>query len=91
MIDHFGLEEYQIHVEEAVDVTCDKSTFHYTQTYRESMAGSIIQATGMVEFEDSLITSGVLPGDCWCHCGDCIKPWINSNTVLGSMLVLGAF
>ena len=31
---------------------------------RESVAGSVIQATGMVEFEDGLRT-GVLPGGCW--------------------------
>ena len=32
------------------------------------MAGSVIQATGTVEFEDRLRT-GVLPGDCWYTCG----------------------
>ena len=36
--------------------------------YRESVAGSVIQATGTVEFEDGLRT-GVLPGGCWCPCG----------------------
>ena len=35
---------------------------------RESVAGSVIQATGTVEFEDGLRT-GVLPGGCWCPCG----------------------
>jgi hypothetical protein len=34
----------------------------------ESVAGSVIQATGTVEFEDGLRT-GVLPGGCWCPCG----------------------
>ena len=33
-----------------------------------SVAGSVIQATGTVEFEDGLRT-GVLPGGCWCPCG----------------------
>ena len=33
--------------------------------YWESVAGSVIQATGMVEFEDGLRT-GVLQEDCWC-------------------------
>ena len=27
---------------------------HYVQSYRESVAGSVIQATGTVEFEDGL-------------------------------------
>ena len=36
--------------------------------HRESVAGSVIQATGTVEFEDGLRT-GVLPGGCWCPCG----------------------
>ena len=31
---------------------------------RESVAGSVIQATGTVEFEDGL-RMGVLPGGCW--------------------------
>ena len=35
---------------------------------RESVAGSVIQASGTVEFEDGLRT-GVLPGGCWCPCG----------------------
>ena len=33
--------------------------------YWESVAGSVIQATGTVEFEDGLRT-GVLQEDCWC-------------------------
>ena len=48
----------------------------------ESVADSVIQATGMEEFEDSLRT-GVLLGGCLCHCGDFIKPRINFNTLLG--------
>ena len=35
------------------------------KVYRESVAGSVIQATGTVEFEDGLRT-GVLQEDCWC-------------------------
>ena len=31
---------------------------------RESLVGSVIQATGTVEFVDGLRT-GVLPGGCW--------------------------
>ena len=46
------------------------------------MAGSMIQSTKIVEFEDGLRV-GVLPGCGWCNCGDCIKPRINSNTILG--------
>ena len=52
------------------------------------MAGSVIQAIGIVAFEDGLRTEVLLEG-CWCHSGDCIKPRINSNIFLGSMLVLG--
>ena len=33
--------------------------------YQESMAGSVIQATGTVEFKDRLSTL-VLQEDCWC-------------------------
>ena len=33
-------------------------------TYRESVAGSVIQATRTVEFEDGL-RMGVLPEGCW--------------------------
>ena len=36
----------------------------------ESMAGSVIQATGTVEFEDGFRT-GVHSGGCWCPCGGC--------------------
>ena len=31
--------------------------------------GFEIQATGTVEFEDDL-KMGILPGGCWCPCGD---------------------
>ena len=34
----------------------------------ESVADSVIQATGTLEFEDGLRT-GVLPGACWYPCG----------------------
>ena len=36
----------------------------------ESVAGSVIQASGTVEFEDGLRT-GVLLGGCWCPWGGC--------------------
>ena len=36
----------------------------------------------MEKFEDDLRV-GVLPGCGWGNCGDCIKPRINSNTILG--------
>ena len=36
--------------------------------YLESVVGSVIQATGTVEFEDDLRTR-VLPGGCWYPCG----------------------
>ena len=36
-----------------------------------SFAGSVIQDTRTVKFEDGLRT-GVLPGGCWYPCGDCI-------------------
>ena len=42
------------------------------------MAGSEIQATGTVEFEDGLRT-GVLPGGCLYPCGSCTYPRINSK------------
>ena len=38
----------------------DKNDFFY----RESVVGSVIQATGTVEFEDGL-RMGVFPGGCW--------------------------
>ena len=42
------------------------------------MTGSVIKATGAVEFEDGLRTR-VLPGGCWCPCGGRTYPRINSN------------
>ena len=42
------------------------------------MAGSVIQATGTVEFEDGLRT-GVLPGDCWCPWCGRTYPRINTK------------
>ena len=57
--------------------------------YRESVAGSVIQATGTVEFEDGLRT-GVLPGGCWCPCGGRTQPRIKSKPPWGCGLVLGA-
>ena len=40
-------------------------TKQYSVMHRESLAGSVIQAIGTVEFEDGLRT-GVLQEDCWC-------------------------
>ena len=56
--------------------------------YQESVASFLIQATGTVEFEDCLRT-GVLPGGCWCPCGDHTYPRINAKLPLGSKLLLG--
>ena len=55
----------------------------------ESMAGSVIQATGTVESEDGL-RMGVHLGGCWCHYDDCTKSWMNTNPLLGCRLILGA-
>ena len=38
-------------------------------SYWEFLAGSVIQAAGMVEFENCLMT-GVHLGGCRCNCGD---------------------
>ena len=46
------------------------------------MAGSVIQATGTVEYEDGLRT-GVLHGGCWCPWGGRTYPRINSKPLLG--------
>ena len=50
------------------------------------MTGSVIQATGMVEFEDGL-RMGVLQEDCWCPYGghatlesDMARPWRLAST-----------
>ena len=53
----------------------------------ESVAGSVIQATGTVIFEDGLRT-GVLPGSCWYPYGGHIKPRINSAPPRGCRLVM---
>ena len=55
----------------------------------ESVAGLVIQATGMVEFGNSLRT-GVLLGGCWCPCGGRTYPRINFNPHWGCRLVLRA-
>ena len=47
-----------------MQMICHKSAI------RESMAGSVIQATGKVEFENGL-RSGVLQEDCWCLSSGC--------------------
>ena len=56
--------------------------------YRESVAGSVIQASGTVEFEDGLRT-GVLLGGCWCPWGGRTYPRINFKPLWGCGLVLG--
>ena len=38
--------------------------FGIVQNNQESVAGSVIKASGMMEFEDGLWT-GVFPRDCW--------------------------
>jgi len=43
----------------------DENCANTTAGYRESVAGSVIQATGTEEFEDGLRT-GVLQEDSWC-------------------------
>ena len=66
-----------------------KNLFNYkSSVYRESVAGSVIQATGTVEFEDGLRT-GVLHGGCWCPWGGRTYPRINSKPPWGCGLVLG--
>ena len=59
----------------------------YSLEYRETVASSVIQATGMVEFEDGLRT-GVLPGGCWYPCGGRTYPRINFKPPWGSGLIL---
>ena len=58
------------------------------QANRESVAGSVIQASGTVEFEDGL-RMGVLFGGCWCSCEDHTYPRINFKPPWGRGLVLG--
>ena len=55
---------------------------------RGSVVGSVIQATGTVEFEDGLRT-GVHLGGCWCHCGGRTYPRINFKPLWGCGLVPG--
>ena len=48
-----------------VEFNCDADEIQYQSNFnRESVAATVIQATGMVEFEDRLRT-GVLPGGFW--------------------------
>ena len=56
--------------------------------YQEFVVGSVIQAIGMVEFEDGLRT-GVLQEDCWCpYSGratlesDMARPWRPALTLM---------
>ena len=52
------------------------------RSYWEFVAGSVIQATGTVEFEDGLRT-GVLQEDCWCPCGVRTKPMVTAKHPFG--------
>ena len=54
----------------------------------ESVASFVIQATGIVEFEDGLRTE-VLPECCWCPWGGRTYPRINFKPPWGCGLVLG--
>ena len=55
---------------------------------QESVAGSVIQATGTVEFEDGL-RKGVFLVGCWCPWGGRTYPRINIKPPWGCGLVLG--
>ena len=76
------------------DLSCLFCPFfqHFEVVYvlmdRESVAGSVIQATGMVEFENGL-RMVLLLGGCWCPWGGRIYPRINFKPLLGCRLVLG--
>ena len=68
------------------------SAFHHVSSSRgfinkkyknqESVAGSVIQTTGTVEFEVGLRT-GVLLGGCWYPLGGCTYPRINFRVRVG--------
>ena len=60
----------------------DSSTYIHMPECQESFAGSVIQATGTLEFEDGL-RAGVLLGGCWCPCGGCTYPRINPKPPYG--------
>ena len=72
-----------------VDITSSRyirSQWHKFCVYRESVVGSVIQATGTVDFEDGLRT-GVLQEDCWCPYSGCTtlesdmaRPWRLAST-----------
>ena len=47
-----------------IQITLDDIRTYTLEIHRGSVAGSVIQATGTVEFENGLWT-GVLPGGCW--------------------------
>ena len=66
----------------------DKTAFPIQALYRESVVGSVIQASGTVEFEDGLRT-GVLLGGYWCPWGGHTYPRINTKPPWGCGLVLG--
>ena len=55
----------------------------------EIVTDPVINAIARPEFEDGLWT-GVFPGGYWYHCGECIKPKNNSNSLFGCGLILWA-
>ena len=56
---------FWVNVYVRMNFKCHFNGYHKVQMFKlESVAGSVIQATGTVEFEDGLRT-GVLPGGCW--------------------------
>ena len=55
----------------------------------DSVVGSVIHAVGTMDFEDGL-RMGVLSRGFWYHCGDCTRPRINSNSLLGCRLFMGS-
>ena len=60
-------EEFRVgypHLDLEEDEESSGSEMKNKYDYWESVAGSVIQATGTLEFEDGLRT-GVLPGGCW--------------------------
>ena len=65
-----------------------KNRGKYYKYYQESIAGSVIQGTGIEEFEDGFRT-GVLTGGCWCPCGGHTYLRINFKKPLGMRVGLG--
>ena len=56
--------------------------------YCDFVAGSVIQATGILKFLGSLRTE-ILPGGCWWSCGGRTYPRINAKPPWGCRLILG--